>query len=226
NQKFRTAKDVIDATLTRFENAQKNATMADGLNIWGGLFRDENNNFASFIGKWEKHNGQFDWALWEAVSRFDLVELKDDSNFLPPETEDFNDIERVRIFGEKGDLLVRRDGLDLYWRFIGEKGEMWPEFDAEPFKPKKYDESESPDGDKFSDYSFFQEDVKYLLWNKYLDANKKKSEQRVSTHWRDSKYAQLGDGEMYLHQRHYLRGGRIEFVRYLAIGDEKWQPGK
>jgi hypothetical protein len=55
----------------------------------------------------------------------------------PPETFEF--LERARLFGERGDLDLRREGDDFHWRYVGEtdrapEGERlaWSDLPDEP----------------------------------------------------------------------------------------------
>jgi len=204
--KIRNAIDIIGAARKKLDNLQ--TITAKKLLIWGGSFQEA--ELAEFIKVWEGSQAHFSWQMWEAVSRFDLVRSRSQTVLRPPAGNRFDDIERIRLFGNKGDLLIRRDADWFAWRFIGD-----PVGDGEaawPMLIKKYEMKDY--ADSHGDNLFYWQDVSYLLWHR------DEKEQRVSTLWADARNANLTKQEKYLNQRHYMRQGRIEFVRYLNIGEK------
>ena len=68
-------------------------------------------------------------------------------------------IERIRIFGNSGDLDLRRNNHKFIWRYIG-KNNLPEGIDSENF------------WEKYPDIKFFVEEKEALLWGKY-DINRK-----------------------------------------------------
>ena len=56
------------------------------------------------------------YIIWETIDAIEMIS----QTGAPPAGDDF---QRARIFSDKGDLSVRRDGQRLYWHFIGENND-------------------------------------------------------------------------------------------------------
>ncbi len=79
------------------------------LAIWGGVI--EERQLGDFLAAWSLPREDMPWCLWEHVSSLALRR-----EALPG---DLDLLERGRVFGEAGDLALRRDGSALRWSFVG-----------------------------------------------------------------------------------------------------------
>jgi hypothetical protein len=83
----------------------------DGLPaLWGGEFGSE--LLAGFLSAWIDRS-DLPWRLWEWVSDIQL------RHEVGPVPGDLPWLERARLFGDGGDLELRRDGQRILWRFVG-----------------------------------------------------------------------------------------------------------
>ena len=78
--------------------------------IWGGEFPVE--ELARFLETWNLASRAMEWRIWEYAHR---IEFTRDS----PPSEDLSLFERARLFGDDGDLTLRRDGDRVFWSFVG-----------------------------------------------------------------------------------------------------------
>jgi len=114
------------------------------IQILGGTIKEE--NLQEFIGKWNLKNTPY--AIIETLEEITITKNPDPSKL---ESEQ---VERVRIFGDEGDLDIRRHTNTFSWRYLG-KGTPPPDIEKEDFW-KKYPEKK-----------FFTEEKEALLWGKY-----------------------------------------------------------
>jgi len=171
----------------------------DSLSIWGG--RCAESALLEFLKGWDL--SQMPYWIWEYVSNivFQNKTLPDNPALL----------QRGRLFGEGGDLEVRRDGADFAWRFIG-PAEVQP-----------------PDGnyaaqDYWADHTnvmFFQDNATALLWGK-----------RDGEQWHDDRvgaakldYPAIGE-RVQIHYKTFSRAGRVEFVWYTGLSEWKEADGE
>lgn len=170
--------------------------------IWGGRFKALTSNLQSFLEAWDSCSSLFTWGLWESASRFDVENRLGQHKIVPP-ADQLVHVERVRLFGEKGDFDIRRDVEHFHWRFIGD-----------PFNPP----TDKPDLSAFAPRDYFEQngeagfrklEKSYYLWRK------DEKENRVNTLWIEN--AELADVDNYLKQVHYFLDGELAFVRYVGI---------
>jgi hypothetical protein len=90
--------------------------------IYGGEFADE--RLGAFIAAWGLPREDMPWSIWEQV---DTIEMRKEPSVLQL-------VERGRVFGEAGDLALRRDRGRFLWHFVGRRDVTGPNgFDVEDF---------------------------------------------------------------------------------------------
>lgn len=147
------------------ESKEENLISEKDLAIWGGSLElttlAQNLELKSFLEAWDFVN--MPYRIWEYS-----YEIKFQSNTLPA-AEDYKFLERGRVFGEGGDLKLRRDGDTMRWNFIGKKDtklesfkfdDFWDTVDKNTFKLRKHPES-------------------VLLWGEYSTEAKRWIDDRV-----------------------------------------------
>jgi hypothetical protein len=170
--------------------------------IWGGSFPEE--YWINFLQTWQMTlQEQLPWRIEETVSQ--TVTRNANSTDTAPLPDDAYFIERLRCFGPHGDLDIRRDRGSFHWRFIGDRGEPWPELPAE-VNCRDFWETQ-PEGKTLR---FRVVPKQYYQW--------RRNDRRVSAEW----YGPANRGEdLYLEQIHYLQKGQIAFVRCTGFSDGK-----
>lgn len=182
---------IKEHVVAAFEQAQKVIDTPASLYVWGGQFSSAEHALGTFLDAWNSDNApQFQFSMVEHVSHFraghaNLAELNQQASLL----------ERVRLFGQEGDLDIRRDGETIYWRFISENNSGLP--DLAQFGAEAY-----PDNGK----AFAKDERSYLLW-----LRDQALEKRVKHEWAE------GLDFTHLKQVQYLENGRVAFVRYVAF---------
>jgi hypothetical protein len=169
--------------------------------VWGGSF--ESARLSEFLQLWEKDlSGYLHWRIYQYVSR---LEVEKSSVGAPPDDLDW--LERARCFSEDGDLDLRRDRETIYWRFLGNPAITWPDLKAADFECCDFWNGRQ-------DYWVREFVVKTVQWQ-WRDG-----ENQVGGQWLC--YGPLLTQPsthtiVYLNQRHYIRGGRVEFVRFTGL---------
>jgi len=168
--------------------------------IWGGTIAVD--ALERFLKAWRLPRADMPWCLWEHASRITLDREK------WPERLDL--LERGRVFGEGGDLALRRDsalrrdGALWRWSYIGPSGAQPPAgFQAEDY----WAAGERPVLHEYSE--------RVLLWGKW----------RADGRWYDDRVARAdlvypglaGQERVSLRYRSYMAGGQVEFVWLLAL---------
>jgi hypothetical protein len=163
------------------------------LAIWGGTCAES--ELMIFLENWLSHNMPF--RVWEYVSEicFQRETLPKTSNLL----------EQGRLFGEDGDLTLRRDGSNFRWYFVGRP-------DVQP-----------PDGciaenfwEQYPEVAFYCCEETALLWGE---------RQNGGVRWFDDR---VGHAELdypidpswnrpRLYYRTFSRAGQIEFVWFHGL---------
>ena len=117
-------------------------------------------------------------------------------------------IERIRIFGNAGDIDLRRNGNRFIWRYIGENE---PPSDLDKDKDNFWDEN----SDKF-----FVEEKEAILWGKYSKNGL----------WHDPRVGKaklnypIKNAEMVkIRYRTLSEKGIISFVWFIEISSFSWQ---
>lgn len=169
--------------------ARTRCTQAD-LVIVGGTIGEM--KAASWLSQWDLQS--LPWRLWEEVSALKLEK----SSSLPV---DFTLVERGQLFGEGGDLTLRRDGGIFRWRFIG---------------PTTTKVQRTPDTlDFWNEYPntvLHRVDQQAILWGEWRQDLGRWHDNRVG--WANLQYpAELnGKRHVYIHYDEYLESGRVAFV--------------
>lgn len=175
------------------------------LTIVGGIVKEATT--AAWLKQWDV--GKLRWRLWESVSTIQLEE----GTPLP----DVQWLERGRIFGEAGDLTLRRDGDQFRWWFVGDKDFTLPEnHGGHDFWTKATHQGKT----------FYVVEQEAILWGAYQKEKVKVADQEIAV-WHDDRvgYAKLhypaslaGNRHVYAKYREYLDGGRVAFVWIYGLG--------
>lgn len=190
----------IQQAFDRAKLAEERMKDASDLVIWGGEFKADALN--DFLSAWGHALKKLTWRMVELVSSFD-VKRKDQDLF-----DDENDVERLRLFGEQGDLDIRRDGNRFYWRFIAENMDEWPDLGV-------YLEE---DGDFFAVNPKHQFQVVTKCYYQWRGGDDRVGLD-LSSYFPQYKHGQGAPG-IDLKQEHYLVDGRVVFVRYVGYEEE------
>ncbi len=174
------------------------------LAIWGGICAEA--ELTAFLSKWGLSEMPF--RIWEYASRIDF-----NRGMLPG---DVNLLERGRLFGEGGDLELRRDGAIFRWRFIGKPGAQSPS-------------GHQPEPDNFwaknKVVTFHCCDENALLWGERKENQSRWFDDRVGRALLDYPEPAASAAWQRVRIRYWTfsRAGRIEFVwlRELADGKEE-----
>ena len=164
------------------------------LTILGG--QCANSDLLKFLEQWDLAGMPF--RVWEYVSKVVFEE-----GTLP---QNIALLERGRIFGEGGDLMLRRDGTAFDWRFVGPAGIKPP--------PDEYGTR-----DYWKDHpevTFHQYNETVLLWGEWNGKNW--AEDRVAAAMLN--YPATGR-RIQLHYQVFSRAGRVEFVWYKGFSEWK-----
>lgn len=172
--------------------------------IWGGKLELTSSNqsleLKPFLDAWGFSN--MPYRIWEYS-----YEIKFEDKTLPSD-ENYKFLERGRVFGEGGDLKLRRDGNTILWNFIGKKDRKKPDFisdnndfwstveNKETFKLRKHPES-------------------VLLWGEYSEDARRWIDDRVG--WANLCYpvdkTNCKDGDrVVLHYTAFTQAGQTMFV--------------
>jgi len=111
------------------------------LAIWGSECAEA--NLLAFLAAWDLSEMPF--RIWEYASQIDFR-----CGTLP---DNISLLERGRLFGEGGDLTLRRDGPDFFWHFIGR---------PETHPPANYKSEDFWNSN--TDLTFHRWDETALLW--------------------------------------------------------------
>lgn len=146
----------------------------------------------AWLNQWELQS--LPWRLWEEVSALKLEK----NTSLPL---DFALVERGQLFGEGGDLTLRRDGAIFRWHFIGpENAKVQKTSDMLNF------------WDQPSATVLHCVAQKAILWGVWRPELGRWHDNRVG--WANLQYpAELnGKDHVYVHYDEYLESGRVAFV--------------
>jgi hypothetical protein len=192
--KAKDAKTCIEDVFRQVDEAP--FIMAEQLRVWGGEFDEK--ELTVFLQAWDDTpEGYFSWAIVEEVSRFYVLAIRKPEQATPPRPAL---LERLRVFGEQGDLDIRRDGDTFRWRLIGAESPNWPTLAG--FQPEDFWQFVPETKPVFREVA-----KNYFQWRPH--------DQRVSDQWRGD--TTLADKDIVLEQRQYLDNGRIAFVRYVGF---------
>lgn len=204
SDKQKTAQDFIEQAFKDAKTAVKERRTAENLFIWGGQFSNNASSdgeeavpLVEFLKAWDSDNSPaFKWMMAEEVGKFYVKPAS-----LPDLMAQHNLLERVRLFGEAGDLDIRRDAATIHWRFISEIQTQLPTLPSWAGTAPFWAEAEN------QARSFARHEQCYYQWRR--DAQEK----RVSGNWVSDE--DLAQKDVLLRQVHYLENGRVAFVRYV-----------
>lgn len=175
------------------EVTQSQCGQAD-LSIRGG--RCAESDLLAFVRQWPPV--QMPYRIWEYVS-----EIAFEKDSLP---RNVALLERARLFGEGGDLELRRDGTGFAWRFIGPAGMQPP---AGDYGAQDY-WADHPQA------TFHQREETALLWGKR--DGEKWADDRVGA--ATLKYPATGE-RVQVHYKTFSHSGRVEFVWFTRLSEWK-----
>lgn len=160
------------------------------LNIFGGQCIEK--DIMHFLEQWDLT--AIPYRIWEYVS---TIEFKKDT--LPENTVL---LERGRLFGDGGDLLLRRNSTGFNWRFIGSTG----------VRPPAGDYHVQNFWDVYPDVSFHQYRKTALLWGEF------NGERRVENRVAAAKLDYPAEGKrIALVYKVFCHAGQVEFVWYTGL---------
>lgn len=167
--------------------------------IWGGVFQAA--ALEAFLAAWPLT--QMPYHIWEYTHRMTFV------RDAPPEPPDIARLERGRIFGEGGDLSLRRDGGCFLWHFVGQRNTTKPAgFAVSDFWV------DSPDCKENPNFTLRANNEHALLWGDYKTALGRWQDDRVG--WADLNYplsaAKHQGQRAEIHYTVYTDGGQVAFV--------------
>lgn len=174
------------------------------LAIWGGVCAEA--ELAAFLSKWSLNEMPF--RIWEYASRIDF-----NRDTLPGA---ISLLERGRLFGDGGDLELRRDGANFRWRFIGKPTTQAP-FGHQPAPDNFWTKNKA--------VTFHRCDDSALLWGERKEDQARWFDDRVGRASLD--YPEPAATAAWQRVRigywTFSRAGRVEFVwlRELAEGKEE-----
>jgi hypothetical protein len=182
------------------------------ITIVGGEFRARDSNtleqiLEQFLQAWNFSNMNVPYRVWEYVHQIEFT-----SKNTIPNVSELALLERARLFGEGGDLSLRRDGERFLWHFIGPKGTAMPAGYGEKDFWK-----ENPD------VHLRQRDETALLWGDYKEALGRWQEDRVG--WAKLDYptssaqARRQGKRVEIHYTVFTDGGHTAFVWWKEVKD-------
>lgn len=169
----------------------------DTLTILAGLCQEK--ELLGFLQQWKT---KFPFRIWEYAS--EVVFEKNETRAV-----DINAalLERCRLFGDGGDLSMRREGSSFIWLFLGPVGTQAPKgnYDMQSY----WSENNRHKVEKFHCYP-----EKTLLWGEW---NGKR--------WHESRVAganliyPLAGKRVQLEYLVYSHAGQVNFVRYTGLSE-------
>jgi hypothetical protein len=171
------------------------------LAVWGGT--SDASRLGDFLQTWDLPRPGMPWNVWQWTDQIRLGHGEGSPG-------DLDYLERGRVFGEEGDLSLRRDGSRFLWHFVGVTG------------------TAPPDGFKFDDYwddragaPLRSRQRTALLWG---EERRDESGNPLGI-WQEDRVAAAvleypglrGARRVRMRYREYLRGGRVELVWLLDL---------
>lgn len=167
------------------------------LAIWGGMFAER--DLLKFVENWI----MIPYRIWEYSSGITLV--KDQL----PVTDNLLWLERGRLFGEGGDLTLRRNGDRFHWHFVGPQGKQ-PVPPVDKYGTKDFFAVGEPGA------NYYMREETALLWGEKPPDKPRRFEDRVGR--ADLDYPGLDDARrVQVRYRTFSRAGYVEFVWFRSI---------
>lgn len=190
-----------------FTSLRRELKGKDELMIVGGTISEAK------VINWLREFKGMPWRVWEWVNDFRLEHESLTPAF--PLAIRLSALERVRLFGDGGDLTVRRDGALFRWHFIGPSGAKkeaiipagWQS--CHDYWDRKENESQK----------LTCSEQKALLWGAYNQELGRWYDNRVGFAHLEYPLADVESllqedkkGHVYAYYREYLDGGQVAFV--------------
>lgn len=166
------------------------------LSIWGGHCAES--ELPTFLQGWPL--AQMPYRIWEYAS-----EVVFEENTLPQYVALLG---RARLFGEGGDLELRRDGSAFAWRFVGSPSLQPP---AEDYSAQDYWASHP-------EVTFHQREETTLLWGEWK--NGQWAENRVGAATLNYPVSAKWQ-RVQVHYKTFSRAGQMEFVWFTGLSEWK-----
>ncbi len=191
------------------------ATLADlrerqgqqDLTIVGGTIPE--NQVLDWLAKWSFE--QMPWQMWETTNEFELQHAA----ALPTKNKiELMMLERVRFFGEGGDLTLRRDDELFRWYFIGPKNANVP--------CKKHALEDYWHTHPNKTLTRFKGQV--ILWGAWEDKFNRWVENRVGRANLTYPAPLHGELNVYAHYYEFLDAGQVAFVWMYKLGTGEGDP--
>lgn len=144
--------------LKQLSKAENWITEGD-IQIWGGIIEED--NLQQFIRKWGQSDMPF--AISETVNKMAVKNCDVSTLKIEPYTD------RIRVFGESGDLDIRRDNNYFKWRYVGTNR-----------LPKDLKVDKENFWEKNKSEKFFMEEKEALLWGTYKQDEESWQDNRVA----------------------------------------------
>ena len=173
------------------------------LAIFGGYCAEK--DLIGFIPQWKV---TFPFRIWEYVSEI-CFEKEEDI----PKNINVTLLERGRLFGEYGDLSLRRTGDGFNWTFIGPAGTQAPKGN---YGTRSYWDEKNDHNNEHRAKTFHQYKEKALLWGEWN--GKQWYESRVAA--ARLNYPQEGK-RMQIEYKIFSNAGKISFVWF--TGFREWR---
>lgn len=166
------------------------------LTILGG--RCAESDLKGLLQQWNL--AEMPFRIWEYCSEIVFEKSKIPQNFAL--------LERGRVFGEGGDLMLRRNGIDFDWRFIGPSGITEPTADYEPQNYWKTN----------INVMFHKNEETSLLWGKWN--GEQWIEDRVGAAKLDYPVKNPEkEKRLQLNYKTFTRAGIVEFVWFTGLSE-------
>lgn len=177
---------------------------AQDLAVWGGESTAE--RLEDFLQTWALPRSGMPWSLWQWTDRMEM-------QYEARSPNDLDYLERGRVFGQDGDLELRRDGDRFLWRFVGEAGTALPAgFDSTDYWDGRPDEWRLRPYERTA-----------LLWGEDEEGTGCWHEDRVG--WAKLEYRGMeGNSVVQVRYIEYLHGGNVELVRLLRLEKGRDRP--
>ncbi|WXG41607.1 MAG: hypothetical protein WED07_12730 [Candidatus Freyarchaeum deiterrae] len=173
---------------------EENRISKNDIQIWGSEI--EENSLQQFISKWNFSNMPF--TILETLKEI-IIKKNFDFSKIPS-----NQVERIRIFGQDGDLDLRRDTNRFIWRYIGNNNPP-KNTNGEDFWKKNPDKK------------FFIEKKEALLWGRTYDPKRSIWQEDRVAKARLSYPVKGNSNFAKIHYKTLSEQGVISFVWFLEI---------
>jgi hypothetical protein len=145
------------------------------------------------------------WSIWQWTDAIDIEHQA-------AQPGDLDYLERGRVFGEQGDLELRREGDRVLWRFVGPVAD--PDPVPDDIKTDEY--GAASDRNEQAERGLRPYERTALLWGADDDGDGRWFEERVGRA-RLEYPTMKGSQVVQVHYVEYLHGGDVKFVQLLRL---------